>query len=487
MRMIESHFPVLSKVINIMNQHDMFNDIVVLHINHFLDDVFILDGIFNNLFFKSVFIAVPYRNAAVPSHYPGTLYHAAFHENGFELFCSEQRLVERVETFSDAMESMIAHALRHVIAPALTGSRKLLVIEDGGYHYEPLRRCCAEGLVDPEAIVGVVEQTMSGAIRCADAIRKYGLAYPAFTIARSDMKMRYEAFFLGRRVVDELAYLLYLYDEFLALRRVLIIGYGIIGRSMALSLNGMACQITVLDSNDDIATVARADGHEVLPSHEDLRNFFDTEVVVIGSTGEASFTLSMLVAFAHGPAPQVFLVSASSKRTEFDAIIQFFEGGTQNRARLLASEPRLAAIHDIDIETNPSGLTYTFKYGDRVKRIVLIARGFPVNFFRKDGFSLTMGMIDPVNAELALLAGYAVTARQALQKNRLYALGYSPLPGLSLSEEEILSIWMEKRGITSCRNSPTAWHGFPVHPLEGYLRLRRLSDVQILARETECP
>ena len=190
---------------------------------------------------------------------------------------------------------------------------------------------------------------------------------------------------------------------------------------------------------------------------------------------------------AYGPAPQVFLVSASSKRTEFDAIIQFFEGGTQNRARLLASEPRLAAIHDIDIETNPSGLTYTFKYGDRVKRIVLIARGFPVNFFRKDGFSLTMGMIDPINAELVLLAGYAVTARQALQKNRLYALGYSPLPGLSLSEEEILSIWMEKRGVTSCRNSPTAWHGFPVHPLEGSLRLRRLSDAQILVRETECP
>ena len=67
---------------------------------------------------------------------------------------------------------------------------------------------------------------------------------------------------------------------------------------------------------------------------------------------------------------------------------------------------------------------------------------------------------------------------------RLYVLGCSPLPGLPLSEEEILSIWMEKRGITSCRNTPAAWHGFPVHPLEGYLRLRRLEDVHIVPRET---
>ena len=134
-------------------------------------------------------------------------------------------------------------------------------------------RCGAEGLVDPESIIGVVEQTMSGAIRCAEAIRQYGLAYPAFTIARSDMKIRYEAFFLGRHVVDELAYLLYLYDEFLAMRRVPIIGYGIIGRSMASSLNGMACPITVLDANEDIAAIVRADGHEVLSSHEDLGNF----------------------------------------------------------------------------------------------------------------------------------------------------------------------------------------------------------------------
>ena len=142
---------------------------------------------------------------------------------------------------------------------------------------------------------------------------------------------------------------------------------------------------------------------------------------MIGSTGEASFTLPILSAFAHAPAPRIFLVSASSKRTEFDTIIQFFEGRTQNRARFLASESELATIHDIGIETNPSGLTYTFKCGNRGKTIVLIARGYPVNFFRKDGFSLTMGMIDPINAELVLLAGHAVTSRQALRKNRLYS------------------------------------------------------------------
>ena len=135
-----NNIPVISELINRTSNNVMLNDIITLHINHFLDDVLIFDGILNSIFPKSVLVTVPYRNAVVPGRYPGTLYHAAFRENGFELFCSGQPLAERAESFGEAMESMIFHALRHTIAPALTGSRKLLVIEDGGYHYEPLRR-----------------------------------------------------------------------------------------------------------------------------------------------------------------------------------------------------------------------------------------------------------------------------------------------------------------------------------------------------------
>ncbi len=476
------HLPVLSTVIQRGQPSQWLADTIVLHINHCLEDVFTLDRLFNALFAKSVFVAVPYRMVTpIPANHPSTVYHARIKENSFELLRSGQSIAERAATFGEAMERLVYRALCDSIVPALTDRHRLLIVEDGGYHYEPLRRCCAEGLLSPEAIVGAVEQTMSGAIRCADAIQKHGLSYPALTIARSNIKMRYETFFIGRRVIDELAYLLYRYNEFLALRHVFIIGYGIIGRSIALSLKGMACRILVLDSNDEVSAVARADGYEVLPkTHKDLTDLFDTELVVIGATGERSFTLSMLAAFAHAPPERIFLVSASSKRVEFEEIIRFFEGGDDEHARLLAQEARLADIRQISIEVNTSGLAYKFKCEGRNKTIVLIARGFPVNFFRGDGFSLTMGMIDPINAELALLANYAVASAGVLRKNHLYVLGYSSLPGLPVREEEILLIWMEKKGIAP--HVSEGWYGFSVHPLEKYLRLRRLNDPRVVSR-----
>ncbi|VBB69036.1 Adenosylhomocysteinase [invertebrate metagenome] len=478
LQIASKYMPVLSEVLRRSHPLRKLKDIIILHVNHCLDDVFILDQLFNTLFMQSIFVVVPYKMITVPSNYPGTVYYANVGENGFELLCSGQVIAKRVQTFGEAIEGLVYRALRDAIIPALAGRKKLLLIEDGGYHYRSLFQCFNEGFLLPEDVIGVVEQTMSGAIRCVEAIRKRGIPYPALTIARSDAKMRYEAFFIGRRVVEELAYLLYRYDEFLALRRVLVIGYGIIGRNVALSLGGMACRVTVLDTNREVSAVAQADGYEVLP--RDLTGFFDTEVVVIGATGESSFTLSMLAAFAHAPSKRIFLVSASSRRREFKEIIQFFEGGGEKYASFLERDARLVDIHHISVESDPSGLTYRFKCGNSKKAVILIARGFPVNFFRGDGFSLTMSMIDPVNAELALLANYTAVSASVLQKNCLHVLGSSPLPGLPVNEEEILSLWMEQKGITQPLGNTQEWYGFPVHPVERYLRLRCLDDPRIV-------
>jgi hypothetical protein len=475
------HLPVLERVLWDAPPSEKLPETIVLHINHCLDDVFLLDKLFNDLFAKSVYVTVPYGRQSIPGDHPGVVYHAVIKTNSFELLRSGQPIGERSATFSDAMDRLVTRALRDEILPELTDGRRLLIVEDGGYHYQPLRLCLEEGLLSPDSVVGVVEQTMSGAMRCVAAIRDHGVPYPALTLARSDLKMRYEAFFIGRRIVDELAYLLYRYDEFLALRKILIIGYGIIGRGVALSLVGMACDISVVDICEVVLNVAHQDGLEILPNG--LSGFFTSEVVVVGATGEASFSLSMLAEFAHSPSNRVFLVSASSKRVEFAEVIQFFEGGEDGRQNFIDSEGRLGGIDSVHIEHNASGMAYLFTCAGRNKTVVLVARGFPVNFYREDGFSLTMGMIDPINAELVLLANHAVESKDTLESNRLYALGCSPLPGLSITEEGVLATWRETRGLVEFLEDAGVWSGFPIHPAEEYLRLRRLDDAEIVLED----
>ena len=129
------------------------------------------------------------------------------------------------------------------------------------------------------------------------------------------------------------------------------------------------------------------------------------------------------------------------------------------------SYPALKRINDIQIESNQIGLAYHFKYCNKNKSIILVARGFPVNFYRPGSISLTHSMIDPVNAEIVLLAQHLALYSNEL-KNELYLLGNGIIPYLDLNEEELISTWIEYNKLSVIEENGDIWSNLNIHPLE---------------------
>ena len=52
-------------------------DVVVLHINHCMDNSFYFNDVLKTLFPQVVFVAPPYNNQGVPQGYPGPCYQSS--------------------------------------------------------------------------------------------------------------------------------------------------------------------------------------------------------------------------------------------------------------------------------------------------------------------------------------------------------------------------------------------------------------------------
>lgn len=466
--------PVLSKTIREINRL-AFKDVVILHINHCLEDVFIFNQLLASIAYDLIFVTVPYGSQQVSTSVPYPVYHAFDKQGEFELYQNEEPLEQISSDFNNAMDILISRALKGEIARYVSEGKKILIIEDGGYHYNILHGLDTNELKLKQAVIGVVEQTTSGVIRCANSFRTTGASYPMLTAARSNVKIRYEAYFIGRRVVDELNYLLYEFNDFLSFHNVAVIGYGIIGRNVAACLNGMNCQISVIDIDKETSSLAMKEGYSVydtLPV-----DFFEGTTIIIGSSGESSFTYLTLYNFLESGSSKMYLASASSKRIEFSKLIGFFEGSYETRKNIIKLYPDFEKINDIQIEYNKIGLAYHFNYCNKNKSIILVARGFPVNFYRPGSISLTYTMIDPVYAEMVLLAQHLVLYSSELKKE-LYLLGSSNIPYFNINEEEVISTWIESNKLSAIKKNADVWSNFRVHPLEEKLRVRCIMNTE---------
>ena len=292
--------------------------------------------------------------------------------------------------------------------PLLRQGKKLLIIEDGGYHFEALPRVKRLFPEVEDRIIGVVEQTTSGTRRSMSK-QGYRYAYPCASVARSDIKMHVESIFIGQRIVEELGLMLYAADTFYSFHSVLLVGYGIVGRSCRMALEGRFCRLEAYDTDPRVLQIAKDDGLQVYfhPSPE----MFSQDTIVIGCVGGPSFGEDLFRAFLEGQGTNLYLASGSSKDVEFSYFLRYLAGKETAIPGLALEIQETAEWHSC----------YRFRYGGAEKAVYLMAEGKPVNFYREGVISLTYRVIDLVFTEMLQMALYLCRNRNI--PPRLYVLG----------------------------------------------------------------
>ena len=404
-------------------------DVVVLHINHCMDNTFFFNDVLRSLFAHVTLLTPPYSNQDIPDGYSGSCYHGVRRDGVYHLMRNRAELGCCGMDFLSATMRLLEEAFRRELLPLLHQGKKLLIMEDGGYHSEALPRLRR---LFPElegSVIGVVEQTTSGTRRSMSR-QGYRYAYPCASVARSDIKMHVESIFIGQRIVEELALMLYEADAFFPFHSVLLVGYGVVGRSCRMALQGRFCQVEAYDTDPRVRLVAERDG--VLAYSGPVPEMFSWDTIVIGCVGAPSFGEEMLRAFLEGRGTSVYLASGSSKEVEFSYFLRYLAG----------REAEIPGLVPKGRETGEWYSCYRFRYCGKEKNVYLMAEGKPVNFYREGVVSLTHRVIDLVFTEMLRMALYLCRNRNI--PPQLYILGEDNPITRAISEQEMLHSWFRE-------------------------------------------
>lgn len=208
------------------------------------------------------------------------------------------------EPYDAILAEAVASALAHAQGESRPTARGILLLDDGGH---ALSR--AHGLFPPSFPITAVEQTTRG-IRAANALLP---RFPVINIGRSRAKLQLEAPLIAASMVHNLQQLLASgRNLFGDLNEVFLIGYGAVGRAVALRLRAQGYDVTVFDNAAEMRDAAAADG---FPIADDLHTRFARRCVVAASTGRVSFPAGL-----HGILqPGSVLANMGSSDLEFAA------------------------------------------------------------------------------------------------------------------------------------------------------------------------
>lgn len=208
------------------------------------------------------------------------------------------------QPYDAILAEAVASALAHAQGESQLTDRGILLLDDGGHALSHAHELFPRGLP-----VAAVEQTTRG-IRAANALPP---RFPVINIGRSRAKLHLEAPLIAASMVHNLQRLLAsgsnLFGE---LNDVFLIGYGSVGRAVALRLRAQGYDVTVFDSAAEMRGAAAADG---FPTADDLHTPFVHRCVVAASTGGVSFPAGL-----HGILqPGSVLANMGSSDLEFAA------------------------------------------------------------------------------------------------------------------------------------------------------------------------
>ncbi len=305
----------------------------------------------------------------------------------------------------DQLQRMVEVARQVVAASA---AARTVVVDDGAYFVRFLSHLLEDAPAMATQFQGlrIVEQTTRGhRFLESDAgqavIRALGVT--AVSVARAFTKTAFEAPFIGMAVADAVV------DKLVELavepRRVLVLGFGSVGRAVALAcrnrLSLAAVEIVEIDaSKAQLASelgFARRDALD--PS--DARENYD---LVVGCTGKRSFTPADRQILADG----AILISASSAAVEFDRKNFVDQADADLHDDFWVETER---TEDLPLHTD---IVLAHSGG---RRLTLANAGFPINFQGSLGVIPT-ALIEPTHCLL-----HAATL-QAIEQARV---GLSPL------------------------------------------------------------
>lgn len=178
--------------------------------------------------------------------------------------------------------------------------KKICLVEIGGY----------SALMDriPDNIVGSVEDTNQGYWN----FKKYEskLKFPVISIAQTNLK-NIENKFLGTSIIYSLEKFVrnHFQRDLIAIKNILVMGYGKIGRGTALKLKSTLANVYVYDSDPVNTMLAKVDGFNIT----DRMSAIAQADIIIGATGQRSLQISDIDYLKNN----ALLASASSKQVEF--------------------------------------------------------------------------------------------------------------------------------------------------------------------------
>ncbi len=242
--------------------------------------------------------------------------------------------------------------IKDSIGKAKRKGQKILIVEDGGYIVPLLHE---RYLDDIDWFKGAVEQTANGIWRDRELELKRSLKIPVMNVAECPLKQLIESPLVGEAVVRNMTNLFAKMGKGIGGKEVLIVGYGNIGKQVADSLKSNKAITYVYDFDKTKLLQAKNDGHII---REALAEAVKNKFAIIGGTGREVIDKDIILLLDHN----TYLVNATSKRAEInfnelDALtitdgVSEISGG-------------VAQVHKLINENN----------------VILVAKGFPVNFY----------------------------------------------------------------------------------------------------------
>lgn len=217
-----------------------------------------------------------------------------------------QQSYESLET-TEILDCVLIEALKK----SREDNKKILIIDVGGYFAKPFIRIQSKLNDYNEYYVGIIEDTTFGHNRYN--LLKENINIPIFSVARSSLK-EIEARFVGRDAIIATDQILRNSGVLMSGRHALVIGYGMIGKNVALALKNNHLNVSVYDKFDLLNLAAYIDGY-VIGKKNDLIKKAD---IIFSTTGnlEGALSYNEIECCRNN----TVLVSVGSKNTEFDIV-----------------------------------------------------------------------------------------------------------------------------------------------------------------------
>lgn len=344
-----------------------------------------------------------------------------------------ERAIGTTEHFLEAMRAAGVVPFLRQVARAEANGQRCLLVEDGGYLAPILHAGLLRGLTVKQfagelghevgderslqdavggRVLGTVEHTRNGLDRLVAIQERYGrLPLPAYSIAISQLKRQVESREVAASILNAVEAVLNADGRVLARRSCLVLGsHGAIGRELLRSLPSRIDQpehnLTGIDrvvsESDGVSGLTEAGTIEAramagLPSSR----WLDVDLV-IGVIGQSILTGKEVEDWLrHSSKHALVLVSGSTKKVEFAAIMEWFD------SLLHQDEPTLAGVSvQIKVEelldprtARVYGHRWIFGFGDEraPRTIISLANMTPINFLF---YGVATEIIDEVLAQL---------------------------------------------------------------------------------------